>query len=111
MEFQHQGSDPRHSCDLSRSCLSAGSLAGLWIELLSQGSQEAAHAVASSGNCLGFGGGVVIGVLADVVIVAVITTIATTIVTVVTIGTTTATVTAATTAIRTVTIGVIATVF
>jgi len=52
-----------------------------------------------------------IGVLADVIIVAVITTIATTIVTAVTIGTTTATVTAATTAIRTVTIGVIATVF
>ena len=49
MEFLGQGSDPSHSCDLSCSSSSAGSLthcAGLGIEPASQGSQDTANPIA-----------------------------------------------------------------
>ena len=48
MEFQGQGSDPSHSCDLSHSCSDARSLthcAGPEIKLVSQCSQDTANPI------------------------------------------------------------------
>ena len=57
MEFLGQGSDPSHSCDLSRNCGNAGSLiycAGSGIESTSQCSRNATNPLAPQGDLHSF---------------------------------------------------------